>query len=112
MASTEILSASNYQTFIQRAYKCGEGKHGARRGFFQNLYRAERGESAGLFGGSFNEQFKDIKYNISKALDEFSKSEEFREELTLLNNRLRDCKTVNCLSEIIDEGLDLTKPRI
>lgn len=112
MESTEIISATNYQTLIQRAFKCGEGKHGARRGYFQNLYRAERGESYGLLGGTFQIQFIDIKHHIYQTLYEFQKSEYNKDKFIVLEERLKDCKTVKCLSEIIDEGLDLTKPII
>ncbi len=112
MQDSEIISASNYQTLIQRAFKCREGEHGARRGLFQNLYRVERGESDGLMGGNFQLQFTDIKNNISKALIKFQKLKENKEKFIVLNNRLKDCKSVNCLSDIIDEGLDLSKPRI
>ncbi|MEO2061944.1 MAG: hypothetical protein ABGW97_03090 [Christiangramia sp.] len=105
---SEHLAGSRYETLIKKAFNCGEGdKHGARRGYFINLYRAERGESSGLLGGSFEDQFDEIKENIRAALIEFDSNPSF--EMKELISEIDNCENTDCLSAVVKRALDNVK---
>ena len=87
-----------YERLIMRAFNCREGENGAKAGYFQNLYRAERKESHGLMAGSFQDQFEDIQNNLVKAIQKLGVHQDLSELLDI-EGRIKSCSTTNCLAK-------------
>lgn len=112
MTSGEAYAkGSYYEFFIRRAFKCERGKHGAETALLQIVIHQEIGVSV-LNPKDYEKRLQEVKNYIKKAIEKFMNSKPTPTENTQLielNDKLSYANNGLSLSDIVAEGLEITK---
>ena len=112
MTSGEAYAkGSFYEFFIRRAFKCERGKHGAETALLQIVIEHEVGLNI-LKAKDYEKRLQDVKNYLKKTIEKFIKSRPTpieKQELTKLIEKLDYADSGHSLSDIVTEGLEITK---
>lgn len=111
MPINEFTAGLQYERLINKAFPELSEETEAKSGYFQDLYKAERGETSGLIAGSYREQFEDIRSNLIKAVQQLQKSGLDSNEFEDIEKRINTCSTANCLAKQVKYALMLIAGR-
>lgn len=111
MPINEYTAGLQYERLIVRAFNGSRGGREAKAGYFQNLYKAERGEFRDLDAESYREQFEDIRNYLKGAVKRLQQNGLDTAEFIDIEERINTCSTANCLAKQIKYALTLLASR-
>jgi hypothetical protein len=112
MATDFYSESMPYEFFIRRAFKCQrQMRNGADISFMQNLMRTEAGSSSVSHLPDYDKQQQKVSAYILKAIDRFltfKLTDEEREKLLRIRQKLQIAYGSAALMEIVEAGLEAT----